>query len=149
MTTAKARHRVRNYLGTILVATAAAALTAADVAYLMRTTSGRATVREATTLGYRAAGAARDVVAEHEVEGRTVVARFRTWYYPVRRGDVIAIRYRPGSPDEAALDDFWQLHYAAVWAWLLVAAVAVGETMASAHRRHMARITRSLARAEG
>ena len=151
MRIAKARHRLRSYLGTILVATAAAALTAADIAYLMRTTSGRATVREATSLRYRAAGGAVDVVAEHEMQGRMVVARLRTWYYPlpIRRGDVIAIRYRPDSPDEAALDDFWQLHYATVCAWLLVGAVAVGETMASTHRRYMGRISRSLARAEG
>jgi hypothetical protein len=146
MKSTAARHRVRNYLGTILVGTAAAGLSVVDVAYLAQTTSGRATVREASTLGYRAAGSAMRVVVEHEVAGRTVVASLTTWFHPlsIRRGDIIAIRYRPGEPAEAALDDFWQLHYAAVAAWLLVGAVAAGEAMASAHRRHMDRIARVL-----
>ena len=146
MTSVTARHRVRDYLGTILVGTFAVVLSAVDVAYLGRTTSGRATVRTAEGLGYRAAGAATRVVVEHEVAGRTVVARLTTWFHPsrIRRGDVVAIRYRPAAPTEAALDDFWQLHYGPVAAWLVFGAVAAGEAMASAHRRHMGRIAGAL-----
>lgn len=148
MTTTATPHRVRNYLGTILVGTAAVGMSAVDVAYLARTTSGRATVREASTLGYRAAGSALRVAAEHEVAGRTVVASLTTWFHPssIRRGDVIAIRYWPDAPAEASLDDVWQLHQGAILAWLLFAVVAAGEAMASAQRRYMDRIARTLSR---
>ncbi len=149
MTTAAGRRGIRDFLATILVGVLAIALTASELARGWGSRAARGTVREAVRLGSRA-GVATDVVVEHEVAGRTVVASLRTWFYPnrIQRGEVVAIRYRPDAPTEAALDDFWQLHIGSTTACLLLAAVAFGESLARAERCRLNRIDTILSRGD-